>query len=88
VLRIGNDELSDVTHRALRAAGAIVTNLREPSDAAIRTALGHRVETVVVVSKDDHISLRNALALVSPGSRRTRISPVWRSIVAATTLAR
>jgi TrkA-N domain len=69
VLLIGNDELADVTHRALRGAGAIVTNLREPSDAAIRTALGHRVDTVVVISKDDHISLRNALVVegVRPG---------------------
>jgi len=68
-LLIGNDELADVTHRALRGAGAIVTNLREPSDAAIRTALGHRVDTVVVISKDDHISLRSALVVegVRPG---------------------
>ena len=54
VLLIGNDELTDVTHRALRGAGAVVTNLRDPSDAAIRTALGHHVDTVVVISKDDH----------------------------------
>jgi hypothetical protein len=45
VLLIGNDELTDVTHRALRSAGSIVTNLREPSDTAIRTALGHAVDT-------------------------------------------
>jgi voltage-gated potassium channel Kch len=69
VLLIGNDELTDVTHRALRGAGAIVSNLREPSDLAIRTALGHLVDTVVVISKDDHISLRNALVVegIRPG---------------------
>jgi voltage-gated potassium channel Kch len=69
VLLIGNDELTGVTHSALRGAGAVVTNLRDPSDAAIRTALGHPVETVVVISKDDHVSLRNALVVerVCPG---------------------
>lgn len=69
VLLIGSDELSAVTHRALRSTGAIVTNLREPTDAAIRTALGHPVDTVIVISKDDHISLRNALVVegVRPG---------------------
>jgi hypothetical protein len=63
VLLIGNDELTGVTHRALRGAGAIVSNLRDPSDLAIRTALAHLVDTVVVISKDDHISLRNALVV-------------------------
>jgi hypothetical protein len=69
VLLIGSDELTGVTHGALRGAGAVVTNLRDPSDAAIRTALGHPVQTVVVISKDDHVSLRNALVVerVCPG---------------------
>ncbi len=69
VLLIGNDELTDVTHRALRSAGAIVTNLRDHGDAAIRTALGRPVDTVVVISKDDHVSLRSALVVegISPG---------------------
>ncbi len=69
ILLIGNDELTGVTQRALRDAGAIVTNLRDPTDAAIRTALRHDVETVVVISKDDHVSLRSALVAegVRPG---------------------
>jgi voltage-gated potassium channel Kch len=69
ILLIGNDELSFVTQRALRDAGATVTNLRDPTDPAIRTALRHDVETVVVISKDDHVSLRSALVAegVRPG---------------------
>jgi len=69
VLLIGDDELTDVTQRALQNAGATVRNLRDASDQAIRTALRHPVDTVVVISKDDHISLRNALVVegVRPG---------------------
>ena len=69
VLLIGDDELTAVTQRVLQDAGATVTNLREDSDPAIRTALGRRVDTVVVISKDDHVSLRNALVVegVRPG---------------------
>ena len=69
ILLIGDDDLTGVTQRALRDAGAIVTNLRDPSDAAIRTALRHDVETVVVIAKDDHVSLRSALVAegVRPG---------------------
>ncbi len=71
VLLIGHDEMTGVVQRALRDAGAIVTNLRDPPDAAIRTALARRdpVDTVVVISKDDHVSLRNALVVegVVPG---------------------
>jgi voltage-gated potassium channel Kch len=71
ILLIGSDELTGVTQRALRDAGAVVTNLRDPDDAAIRTALRHAVDTVVVISKDDHISLRSALIVegVRPGVR-------------------
>lgn len=69
ILLIGSDELTAVTQRALRDAGAIVTNLRDPADAAIRTALRRDVETVVVIAKDDHVSLRSALVAegVRPG---------------------
>lgn len=69
ILLIGNDELTAVAHRALQDAGATVRNLREGGDAAIRTALGHHVDTVVVISQDDHVSLRNALVVegVRPG---------------------
>lgn len=65
VLLIGNDELTAVTQRALQESGAIVANLRDDSDPAIRTALGRPVDTVVVISKDDHVSLRNALVVES-----------------------
>ncbi|MFP5361913.1 MAG: NAD-binding protein [Thermoleophilia bacterium] len=65
VLLIGNDELTAVTQRALQDAGARVTNLRDSSDPAIRTALGHGIDTAVVISKDDHVSLRNALVVES-----------------------
>ena len=44
VLVIGNDELTAVTARSLREAGARVENLRDPTDPAIRTALGHDVD--------------------------------------------
>jgi voltage-gated potassium channel Kch len=69
ILLIGNDELTSVTARALREAGAMVVNLRDPTDPAIRTALGHVVDTVVVISRDDHVSLRSALVVegVRPG---------------------
>ena len=69
ILLIGNDDLSAVTQRALRDAGAIVTNLRDPTDPAIRTALGRRVDVVVVISRIDHVSLRSALVVegVRPG---------------------
>lgn len=69
ILLIGNDELTAVAHRALRDAGAAVRNLRDPTDPAIRTALRQDVDTVVVISKDDHVSLRSALVAegVRPG---------------------
>jgi len=69
ILLIGNDELTGVTQRTLRDAGAVVTNLRDPTDEAIRTALRRAVDTVVVISKDDHVSLRSALVVegVCPG---------------------
>lgn len=69
VLLIGSDEMTGVTQRVLRDAGAIVTSLRDPPDPAIRTALRRRVDTVVVISKDDHVSLRSALVVegVAPG---------------------
>jgi len=69
ILLIGSDELTAVTQRALGDAGAVVINLREPTDIAIRTALRHDVNTVVVISKDDHVSLRSALVAegVRPG---------------------
>jgi len=68
ILLIGADELTDVTQRALGEAGARVTRLRNPSDPEIRQALGEEVDAVVVISRDDHVSLRIALVVegVSP----------------------
>ena len=63
ILLIGRDEPTSVTHRVLRAAGARVTHLREPGDREIRKALGPDVDGVVVISKDDHVSLRIALVI-------------------------
>jgi len=61
--------MTEVTERALNAAGAKVTYLRDPHDRAIRRALGGEVDAVVVISNDDHVSLRLALVVenVRPG---------------------
>lgn len=63
ILLIGRDEPTSVTDRVLRAAGAKVTHLRDPNDREIRKALGGDVDGVVVISKDDHVSLRIALVI-------------------------
>lgn len=69
ILLIGNDEMTGVTERALTAAGAKVTYLRDPHDRAIRRALEGSVDAVVIISNDDHVSLRLALVVenVRPG---------------------
>ena len=69
ILLIGRDEPIDVIERVLRAADAQVTHLREPNDRAIRKALDTELDAVVVISKDDHVSLRIALVIenVRPG---------------------
>jgi len=69
ILLIGRDELTEVTQRALEATGARVWPLREPHDRAIRKALQEEVDAVVVISRDDHVSLRIALVVegVRPG---------------------
>jgi len=71
ILLISRAELSDVTLRALEAAGARVTYLRDPNDRDIRRALGEEVGAVVVISEDDHVCLRLALVVegVRPGVR-------------------
>jgi Trk K+ transport system NAD-binding subunit len=63
ILLIGHDEPTSVTDRVLRAAGAQVTNLRDPADRAIRRALRDDIDGVVVISNDDHVSLRIALVI-------------------------
>ena len=63
ILLIGQDEPTSVTDRVLRAAGAKVTHLRDPNDRAIARALEDDIDGVVVISKDDHVSLRIALVV-------------------------
>lgn len=69
VLLIGAGRLADATSRALEAGGATVRRLDEPSDQEIRDALNDRVDRVVVISRFDHVSLRQALVVahVGPG---------------------
>jgi len=69
ILVIGHDEMTEVTERALNAAGAKVTYLRDPHDRAIRRALDDEVDSVIVISNDDNASLRLALVVenVRPG---------------------
>ena len=71
ILLIGNDEMTGVAERALTAAGARVTYLRDPHDRAIRRALEGTVDAVAIISNDDHVSLRLALVVenVRPGVR-------------------
>ena len=69
ILVIGHDQLTEVAQRALNTAGANVTYLRDPHDRALRRALDDEVDAVVVISNDDHVSLRLALVVenVRPG---------------------
>ena len=70
ILLISRNGLTDVTQRALHAAGARVTYLRDPNDRDIRRALDQEVDAVVVIG-EDHISLRLALVVegIRPGVR-------------------
>ena len=63
ILLIGRDEPTSVTDRVLRTAGARVTHLRDPNDREVRKALRDDVDGVVVISNDDHVSLRTALVI-------------------------
>lgn len=69
VLLIGKGELADATHRSLPVAGGRVVRLHEPGDDEVRDALGDEVDSVVVISKEDVVSLRYALVVeaVKPG---------------------
>ena len=69
ILLIGEGSLADATVRALHGTGASVDRLPAPDDDDIRDALGDHVDSVVIVSKDDHLSLRLALVVenVRPG---------------------
>ncbi len=67
VLVIGHGRLIDVARRALDEAGAQVLHLREPNDREMRRELTPEVGAVLVISRDDRVSLR--LALVVEGLR-------------------
>lgn len=69
VLLIGQGKLADATERALAAGAARVTRLRTASDREVREALDETVDSVVVVSRSDVVSLRTALVVehVRPG---------------------
>ncbi|MDQ3631165.1 MAG: NAD-binding protein [Actinomycetota bacterium] len=67
VLVLGAGRLVDVARRALDDAGAEVVHLREPPDRDIRREVCAGVDAVLVISRDDRVSLR--LALVVEGLR-------------------
>ena len=71
IVLIGSGHLADAADRALDAGGAHVQRLHEPADAEIREALEEEVDSVVVISRSDVLSLRLALTVahVAPGTR-------------------
>ena len=71
IVLIGSGHLADATGRALDAGGARLQRLHEPTDPEIRAAVTDEVDSVVVISRSDVLSLRVALAVahVSPGTR-------------------
>jgi len=83
ILLVGYDELTEVTERALNAAGAEVTHLRNPNDRALRKALIPEIDSVVVLSKDDHVSLRLALIIENARPGVPLVVTVFGRIVAS-----
>lgn len=83
ILLIGEGSLADSTQRALHSAGASVARLRTPGDDDIREALDEEVDSVVIVSKDDHLSLRLALVIENVRPGVALIATVHGRIVAA-----
>jgi Trk K+ transport system NAD-binding subunit len=71
ILVIGEGPLTDVVRRALAAAGAHVVHLGAPSDPEIREAMAEDLDAVAVISRDDRVSLRQALVVeaLRPGVR-------------------
>jgi Trk K+ transport system NAD-binding subunit len=67
ILVLGEGRLIDVVRRVLDDVAADVIHLRAPNDRDIRRALTPDIDAVVVISRDDRISLR--LALVVEGLR-------------------
>ena len=83
ILLIGYDELTEVTERALHAAGAQVTHLRNPNDRELRRALAEDLDSVAVLSKDDHVSLRLALIIENARPGMPLVVTVFGKIVAS-----
>ena len=83
ILLIGYDELTEVTDRALTASGAEVTQLRNPNDRDLRKALVADVDSVVVLTQDDHVSLRLALIIESARPGLPLVVTVFGRIVAS-----
>jgi Trk K+ transport system NAD-binding subunit len=71
ILVIGQGPLVDVVRRALGDAGAQVLHLPEPVDSNIRSAMSAALDAVMVISRDDRVSLRVALVVehLRPGVR-------------------
>ena len=71
ILVLGEGRLIDVVRRALDDVAAAVVHLRAPNDREIRRALTPDIDAVVVISRDDRVSLRLALVVegVRPGVR-------------------
>jgi len=71
ILVLGEGRLIDVVRRVLDDAAADVVHLHTPTDRDIRRALTPDIDAVVVISRDDRISLRLALVVegVRPGVR-------------------
>jgi Trk K+ transport system NAD-binding subunit len=71
ILVIGEGRLIGVVRRALHDVGADVVHLHTPSDREIRRMLTPDTDAVVVVSRDDRVSLRIALIVegLCPGVR-------------------
>jgi len=69
LLLIGEGSLANATQLALDAAGASLVRLCDPDDEELRQALDGEIDCTVIVSKDDHVSLRLALVIenVCPG---------------------
>jgi hypothetical protein len=63
ILVIGHGRLVEVVRRALDDAGANVIHVREPPDREIRRVMRAGVDAVLVISRDDRVSLRLALVV-------------------------
>jgi len=71
ILVLGEGRLIDVVRRVLDDAAADVIHLHSPNDRDIRRVLTPDIDAVVVISRDDRVSLRLALVVegVRPGVR-------------------